>query len=295
MKTIVQAFQLAALLGAGLYFSGCATEPVVKTSLRSTRHFTSQVVESSTDHALTPAELRQVRAGAINFVESQPQLGPGNYYVRVDFAPDAPGAAAGWAIVRITADDAARYTLLSQYAEPEAGYNYPDDSYDDYPDFRFFSASYGYYDPYEYYYPGYSRPLRPRHPSDAGQPRRQANPRDDHRDDRRTGSGPGPDNHSDRRTRDGDDRSHPDRNQRPAYDGNRRPELAPTSAPARSPGNTPRGSDGGGRGGYTPPASSRESYSPPARSAPPSPAPAPSGSSSSPSRETRDTDAHTAR
>src|SRR5262249_44403173 len=144
MKTLLRVIGFSAALGAAFFSAGCSS-----TTTRTTRvkapplRFEMTLVESSTDRQLSPAEMEQVRPGAVNCLASQKDLVPGDYYVRVNFTPDASDANGDWAIVRLTSRPEPTYSLVAAYPA-EMG----DDAEGDVYAANYYDYDYGYaYDP----------------------------------------------------------------------------------------------------------------------------------------------------
>lgn len=160
MKTIVRYLSAATALGAALVFSGCTTPTARGPRVESVAEFT--VVESSTDKELTPEQLVELRQAVINYLHSQGLEGNRLYYVKVSFPPANPEDEPQWAVVRIGNLPSQTYTVLAAYPGRDDYYPY------DYYRYGYYNPAYagfsrwGYYDPFDYNYGGYSRPVPPR-------------------------------------------------------------------------------------------------------------------------------------
>lgn len=165
MKTLVRLVSVAAVLGTVLFLTGCYTKTARGPRVESVVDFA--VVESSTAKELTPEQLDQLRHAVIDYLQERGFAGDRQYYVKVSFPKENPGDEPQWAIVRISNLPTQTYTVLAAYPGPDDYYHY--DYYRSgyyYPAYAGFSR-WGYYDPFDYNYGGYSRPVPPR---DHGQP-----------------------------------------------------------------------------------------------------------------------------
>lgn len=165
MKIIARYLSAAAALGAVLVLSGCTTQTAKAPRVEPVAEFT--VVESSTEKELTPAQLVELREAVINYLHSQGLRSNQLYYVKVTFPPANPEDEPQWAVVRIGNFPSQTYTVLAAY--PGRDDYYPYDYYRHgyfNPAFSGFSR-WGYYDPFDYNYGGYSRPVPP---GDPGKP-----------------------------------------------------------------------------------------------------------------------------
>jgi hypothetical protein len=165
MKIIARYLSAAAALGVVLVFAGCTTQTAKGPRVESVAEFT--VVESSTDKELTPAQLAELRQAVINYLHRQGLEGSRLYFVKVTFPPANPDDEPQWAVVRIGNLPAQTYTLLAAYPGRDDYQPY------DYYRYGYYNPAYagfsrwGYYDPFDYNYGGYARPMPPR---DHGKP-----------------------------------------------------------------------------------------------------------------------------
>lgn len=174
MKTIVRYLSIAAALGAAFVLSGCTTQTARGPRVEPVAEFT--VVESSTEKELTPAQLAELREAVINYLHSQGLRSDQLYYVKVSFPPANPGDEPQWAVVRIGNFPSQTYTVLAAYPGRDDYYPYDYYRHGYYnPAFSGFSR-WGYYDPFDYNYGGYSRPVPPRY--DHGRPNHPNKPDD---------------------------------------------------------------------------------------------------------------------
>jgi len=168
MKTIVRYLSAAAALGAVFFFSGCTTRTAKAPRVEPVAEFT--VVESSTEKELTPAQLVELREAVINYLHSQGLRSNQLYYVKVSFPAAKPEDEPQWAVVRIGNFPSQTYTVLAAYPGRDDYYPYDYYRHGYYnPAFASFSR-WGYYDPFDYNYGGYSRPVPPRDPGKPHQP-----------------------------------------------------------------------------------------------------------------------------
>ncbi len=171
MKTIVRYLSAATVLGAAFVFSGCATQTARGPRVEPVAEFT--VVESSTEKELTPAQLAELREAVVNYLHSQGLKSNQLYYVKVTFPTANPEDEPQWAVVRIGNFPSQTYTVLAAYPGRDDYYPYDYYRHGYYnPAFSGFSR-WGYYDPFEYNYGGYSRPVPPR---DHGRPDKPDHP-----------------------------------------------------------------------------------------------------------------------
>jgi len=165
MKTNVRYLSATAALGAALVFSGCTTQTARGPRVEPVAEFA--VVESSTNKELTPEQLVELRQAVINYLHSQGLEGNRLYYVKVSFPQANPDDEPQWAVVRIGILPSHTYTVLAAYPGRDDYYPYDYYRYGSYnPAYSGFSR-WGYYDPFDYNYGGYSRPVPPR---DQGKP-----------------------------------------------------------------------------------------------------------------------------
>lgn len=247
MKNIVRCLSVAGALGAALMFSGCTTTTAKRPRVEPVAEFT--VVESSTEKELTPAQLHELREAVVNYLYSQGLKSNQLYYVKVTFPAANPEDEPQWAVVRIGNFPSQTYAVLAAYPGRDDYYPYDYYRHGYYnPAFTGFSR-WGYYDPFDYNYGGYSRPVPPR---DHGRP------------DKRDGK---PDHPPGTRTRwDHTPRTDADQSRSPAYP----PRTANPERWARERSDNrggytrsePSNSDSGRRS-YSPPP--ERSYSPPSR------------------------------
>ncbi|MBL9219338.1 MAG: hypothetical protein JNG82_12655 [Opitutaceae bacterium] len=161
-------------LGIGLLLAGCVSQRVATQRVEPAAEFT--VVRSSTNKELTPEQLSELRQAVGNYLRKQGLTGNRLYEVKVQFAPKHPEDEPEWVIVRIGRLPERTYTLLAVYPGPDDYYPY------DYYRNGYYNPAYGgfsrwgYYDPFEYNYGGYSRPVPPRH--DHGRPNHPNKPDD---------------------------------------------------------------------------------------------------------------------
>ncbi len=165
MKTLVRYLSAAAALGAAFFLSGCTTQTARGPRVEPVAEFT--VVESSTEKELTPAQLVELREAVVKYLHSQGLRSNQLYYVKVSFPPANPEDEPQWAVVRIGNFPSQTYTVLAAYPGRDDYYPYDYYRHGYYnPAFAGFSR-WGYYDPFDYNYGGYSRPVPPR---DHGKP-----------------------------------------------------------------------------------------------------------------------------
>lgn len=168
MKTIVRYFSAATVLGAALILAGCTTPTARGPRVESVAEFT--VVESSTEKELTPAQLAELRQAVLNYLHSEGLDSHRLYFVKVTFPQANPGDEPQWAVVRIGNPPAQTYTVLAAYPGRDDYYPYDYYRYGSYnPAYSGFSR-WGYYDPFDYNYGGYSRPVPPRDQGKPGHP-----------------------------------------------------------------------------------------------------------------------------
>jgi hypothetical protein len=261
MKTIVRYLSAAAVWGVALVFSGCTTQTARAPRVEPVAEFT--VVESSTEKELTPEQLVELRQAVINYLHSQGLKSNQLYYVKVSFPPANPDDEPQWAVVRIGNFPSQTYTVLAAYPGRDDYYPYDYYRHGYYnPAFAGFSR-WGYYDPFDYNYGGYSQPVPPRrHDRDrhdhAGKP---------HQPDGKPDHPPGT------RTRwDSTPRPHPDQPRTNAYPPRTaNPERWARERADRSERNnsTHRSSGGGGYSRSESWSSPSSSYTPPPASNPP--------------------------
>jgi hypothetical protein len=168
MNTLVRMVSAVAVLATTLVFSGCANTTARKPRLEVVSEFA--VVESSTSQELTPAQMEELRKAVINYLKDQGMTDNRIYYVKVAFPKVNPDDPEQWAVVRIGTTSAQTYTVLAAY--PGRDDYYPYDLYHTgyhttgyYPGYAGFSR-WGYYDPFDYNYGGYSRHPRNHHRPD---------------------------------------------------------------------------------------------------------------------------------
>lgn len=270
MKTLTRYFPAAAFFGALLAFSGCDT---VRTAQAVPRRpdYQIAVVETSRGLELSPRQMLDLRASAVNYLAENGLTRGGEYLVRIDLTPGVPAETDQWVVIRITSTPARTYTLLAAY--PGSDDFYPYDYYGFY-NFGYpgFSRN-GYYDPFDrgytktnYYPPPVVWPPRDRKPDD-----RDHKPDDkDHKPGDKGNSPPGTHTRWDGNRPDPDrprTNDHPPRSNDHGDDGRTRPTDRNTS---------PTWSGHGGGGSYSPPPApvqAQPTYSPPppppARSEPP--------------------------
>jgi hypothetical protein len=150
MKTIARYAWAVAALGAGLFFLSGASPLAARTRFAEPA-YDLLVVQSSTDRKLSPADLEQLHEAVARFLASRGPVRSGEYIVRIDFPPQAPGAAAEWMIVKLTNLPPPAFALVEDYSPAESGYDYPYDYGSAY-------SPYGSYDPFDPYFTGYYWP-----------------------------------------------------------------------------------------------------------------------------------------
>ena len=160
MKTIVRYLSAAATLGALLIFSGCDTVRTAR-AVPSRIDYQVTVVEKSKGPELTPQQVAELRASALNYLAENGLNRGGEYLLKVSLTPGQPEDTDQWVVLRISSTPARTYTLLAAYLGP--GDFYPYDFYNyGYPGY----SRYGYYDPFDCGYgkAGYlpSAPVPPR-------------------------------------------------------------------------------------------------------------------------------------
>jgi hypothetical protein len=165
MKKLARMVAMAVALGAALMFSGCSTRTAKAPQSRAKPVMDFAVVESSTEKELTPAQLAELRAAVVNYLEEQGYRENQVYFVRVSFPAENPAEEPQWAVVRISNLPGRTYTVLAAYPGADDYYPYAYDFYRNgyyNPAFSGFSR-WGYYDPFDYNYGGYTpRPVPPR-------------------------------------------------------------------------------------------------------------------------------------
>lgn len=178
MKTIVRYLSVAAVLGAAWAFSGCTTQTAKAPRVEPVAEFT--VVESSTEKELTPAQLAELREAVVNYLRSQGLRSSQLYYVKVSFPSANPEDEPQWAVVRIGNFPSQTYTVLAAYPGRDDYYPYDYYRHGYYnPAFSGFTR-WGYYDPFDYNYGGYARPVPPRHDHDRPKHPRPPDGKPDH-------------------------------------------------------------------------------------------------------------------
>ena len=260
MNTLLRYFPAAALLGALLAFAGCDTARTAQAGPRRP-DYQIAVVETSQGLELSPRQMLELRASAVNYLAESGLNRGGEYLVRIDLTPGVPAETDQWVVIRITSTPARTYTLLAAY--PGSDDFYPYDYYGFYNyGYPGFSRN-GYYDPFDrgftrtnYYPPPVVLPPRDRKPDDR-----------DHKPDDK-GHQPGDRGNSPPGTPTRWDGNRPDPD-RPRTDDDRthRPH------PRNDNGSRPHDNDGGAGGASPRPQQSSPAYSPPTYS-PPSPPPA---------------------
>lgn len=171
MNTLVRLVSVAAALGAALVFSGCVTNTSRAPRVKVVEEF--EVVESSTEKELTPAQLADLRQAVANYLRGQGLSNDRLYYVKVTFPSANPGEEPQWAVVRIGHSASQTFEVLAAYPGPDDYYPY------DYYRAGYHSAAYypgyagfsrwGYYDPFDFnygYYSGHRRHPRDHHKPD---------------------------------------------------------------------------------------------------------------------------------
>jgi len=121
------------------------------------------VVESSTEKELTPAQLAELRQAVIDYLHSQGLEGNRLPFRESHFPPANPrGRTPMGGRVRIGDMPSQTYTVLAAYPGRDDYFPY------DYYRYGYVNPAYagfsrwGYYDPFDYNYGGYSRPVPPR-------------------------------------------------------------------------------------------------------------------------------------
>jgi hypothetical protein len=162
MNTFARFVSAAAVLGTAFFVSGCVSSS--RTSrVKVVEEFA--VVESSTAKELTPAQIADLRQAVANYLRGEGLTDGRTYYVKVTFPSEVPGEEPQWAVVRIGGQSARTYTVIAAY--PGRDDYYPYDFYSTaysssyYPGYAGFSR-WGYYDPFDYNYGTYHRPVTPR-------------------------------------------------------------------------------------------------------------------------------------
>lgn len=164
MKPLVRFVSAAAALVAVLFVSGCSTSTARAPQPKVTMEFA--VVESSTEKELTPEQVAELRQAVANYLREQGLTDGRTYYVKVTFPSASPNEEPQWAVVRIGSQAERIYTVIAAYPGRDDSYpydlyplNYPYSNY--YPGYYSFS-NWGYYDPFDYNYGYYHRPMPPR-------------------------------------------------------------------------------------------------------------------------------------
>jgi hypothetical protein len=275
MNTLARLVSAVAVLATTLVFSGCSTTTARKPRLEVVSEFA--VVESSTEQELTTAQMDELRKAVINYLQEQGLSGSRIYYVKVTFPTTRPDEQPQWAVVRIGNVPSRTYTVLAAYPGPDdyfpydvyhTGYHHTGYRTGYFPGYAGFSR-WGYYDPFDYNYGGYSG--HPRPPRD--------HPKPDKPDDKPTDKPAPPPNRWEVPNRPNPENPrrgvYPPRPSTPTRWNRETPDRdgGPRSLP-------PRGSSG--ERSYTPPSERshtpqpERSYTPPERSySPPSPPPEP--------------------
>jgi hypothetical protein len=146
MKTFARYAWTMPVLAVGLFMSGCAT-PRTARYYRTVPLSDFTVISSSSDRKLSTAEMDQLQAGVEKFLAGQGLVHSGDYLVRIDFAPAAPGLPAEWVLVKLTSLPVPNLPLVEIYpAVASVDYAYP------YTD-GYGYAPYGYDDAFGFYYP----------------------------------------------------------------------------------------------------------------------------------------------
>ncbi len=179
MKTFVRPVWAVPALVFAVFLAGCASPRTSRiyraeqSGGRAGSLYDFQVVSASSERRLSTAELEQLEAGVQKFMASQGLLvRTGEYLIRIEFPPPAPGLATEWVLVRLTSVPVPAFSVAETY--PAVGY------YDYYSPFDY---GYGYYDdPYGYYYPldfYRSSPVRHHRDDDRGRGEHRAGDRHD--------------------------------------------------------------------------------------------------------------------
>lgn len=173
MTPFMRFVSAAAALGAVLLVSGCMAPTARAPRPKVTMEFA--VVESSTEKELTPEQLADLRQAVANYLREQGMTDGRMYFVKVTFPSSNPNEEPQWAVVRIGGQSERTYQVIAAYPGRDDYYpydyfytNYSTSSY--YPGYYGFSR-WGYYDPFDYNYGYYQRPVprdrpKPNNPDD---------------------------------------------------------------------------------------------------------------------------------
>jgi hypothetical protein len=145
---------MLATVGAALFLSGCATHTATVPPSPA-RNYNLTVVESSPNLTLSPQDTEKLRTYVLQYLLTQGPVRNDSYSVRIDFPPEAPGAAPAYLVVQLTAEPQPTYTLITAYPEPW----YYDPYFWGYSYFGLFG--YAYYDQFYYNHDHYYRPIPP--------------------------------------------------------------------------------------------------------------------------------------
>jgi hypothetical protein len=287
MNSLTRFVAVAASFGVAACFTGCVQQTTRAPRVKVVEEFA--VVESSTNKELTSEQLADLRKAVTAYLQEQGLTDGRTYYVRVSFPADNPDEQPQWAVVRIGSHPARTYTVLAAY--PGADDYYPYDIYRPGYGYSNYFANYypyagfsnwGYYDPFDYNYGAYHRPVPPRDhakpvdpkkPDDpSNQPTRNPGPRNrwdtppKKTDGQSGGTEPTP-RQPQRWNRDRPetpspspytaprpDRSYspPERYSAPAPDRSYSPPPAPSYTPPPAPSYSPPASDSGSRSSTAP-------------------------------------------
>jgi hypothetical protein len=155
MKNHVGQYCSGFTLAAVLLLGGC-TSPHTARAPRVAPSYAFTVVKSSLARQLTADEMVQLQVAVERFLAGQGMVNHGDYFVRLDFAPVAPGAAGEWVIVRLSNLPGASSGMLAADVEEDPAYEA------DRPVFEpVFYGAYEFYAPWDYSYVGYQGPILP--------------------------------------------------------------------------------------------------------------------------------------
>lgn len=141
MKALARVAGFALAVALAGFGSGCTTVSSPTTYAAPARDL--EIVESSTQRALTDTEMAEVRGAVSSYLEREGASDAGDYYVKVFLTPEYEGADPEWVVVRLTRYTVQRVSLVGSYSYVDPLYT-PYYSYDIYP----YGYGYGYYNPY---------------------------------------------------------------------------------------------------------------------------------------------------
>ena len=149
MKRTMRVVCAGLSLAVSGWLGGCATTHVAR-SYRIEPVCDFSVVKSSFGRELSPEEMGQLQAAVQKYLATRGLVSNGDYFVRLDFAPVAPGTEGEWVIVKLTNISVPAYAQLASYLEEEPEF----DGYPGYDEPAFFGL-YDFYAPWDFSYGGY--------------------------------------------------------------------------------------------------------------------------------------------